>query len=144
MTRSLELAECVDSDDGRMTNIERELMIERNVYDIEERYIYHESMLGMISIISRMRPKYTKVLQLRYGLCGEYPMSYTEMGNMWDVSRGRIKRIHDAAIVELRDRLDDIRPCGQFRYGVLSISGADSESACTNFTFNNNRFRCFD
>ena len=56
----------------------------------------------LFSMINQLKPREQVVLQLRFGLCGTEPHSLSQVSELLDVSKERIRQIQEAALEKLR------------------------------------------
>jgi RNA polymerase primary sigma factor len=50
-----------------------------------------------------LSPKEAKIITLRYGLLDNYPRTLNEVGDMFKLSRERIRQIENKALMKLRN-----------------------------------------
>lgn len=63
------------------------------------RNLLQDELIGMMKILSK---KEARILSMRYGLKGRRPMTLEKIGNMFKISRERVRQIEVAAIRKLK------------------------------------------
>jgi RNA polymerase primary sigma factor len=72
----------------------------------------HETMMRtsafnhLKTVFSSLDVRKQEILSMRYGLNGDHPKTYKEIGLVFSVSESRAKQIHDSAITDLRSKID--------------------------------------
>ncbi|MCL2608779.1 MAG: sigma-70 family RNA polymerase sigma factor [Treponema sp.] len=57
----------------------------------------------MADILSQLSEREMRIIQLRYGLAGEGPLTLEETGRMLGITRERVRQIQEKATIKLRD-----------------------------------------
>lgn len=74
-------------------------MIEDTISERPEDKVITESMINEIkAVLGTLKPAEAKVLALRYGIDGQKPMSLQEVGDVFDLTKERIRQIEKLAI----------------------------------------------
>ena len=78
-------------------------MIEDSTSERPEDKVITESMIKEIkAVLNTLKPAEAKVLSLRYGIDGQKPMSLQEVGDVFDLTKERIRQIEKTAIVRMQ------------------------------------------
>jgi RNA polymerase primary sigma factor len=56
----------------------------------------------MSNILSQLSEREMKIIQLRFGLAGEGPLTLEETGRLLGITRERVRQIQEKAIVKLK------------------------------------------
>ena len=78
-------------------------MIEDSTSERPEDKVITESMIKEIkAVLNTLKPAEAKVLSLRYGIDGQKPMSLLEVGDVFDLTKERIRQIEKLAIKRMQ------------------------------------------
>ena len=78
-------------------------MIEDSTSERPEDKVITESMIKEIkAVLNTLKPAEAKVLSLRYGIDGQKPMSLQEVGDVFDLTKERIRQIEKLAIKRMQ------------------------------------------
>ena len=78
-------------------------MIEDSTSERPEDKVIAESMIKEIkAVLNTLKPAEAKVLSLRYGIDGQKPMSLQEVGDVFDLTKERIRQIEKLAIKRMQ------------------------------------------
>ena len=61
---------------------------------------------ALLKILGSLSPRARRILELRYGLLGQTPMTLDEIGRMFDVTRERIRQIESRSLKTLSGLAD--------------------------------------
>ncbi len=81
----------------------------------EERLVQEDLTANLSELLETLTLQQQEILLLRFGLRGEEPLSLTEIGDRFGLSRERIRQIERKALKELRQRFSQ-----QDRSGVIA------------------------
>ena len=78
-------------------------MIEDSTSERPEDKVITESMIKEIkAVLNTLKPAEAKVLSLRYGIDGQKPMSLQEVGDVFSLTKERIRQIEKLAIKRMQ------------------------------------------
>jgi RNA polymerase primary sigma factor len=89
-------------DDGNLTRLADLIKDEQLVEPFEAAFSI-TLQETMEEILSRLSEREMKIIQLRYGLAGEGPLTLEETGRLLGITRERVRQIQEKATFKLRD-----------------------------------------
>ena len=89
----------VDRDGNPLTYIDVISCDDSLVYDVERKLCSAKAQKYVKTLLS---PRERKIIELRYGLCGNQPMSQREISELLGISRSYVSRLEKSALQTLR------------------------------------------
>jgi RNA polymerase primary sigma factor len=89
-------------DDGNLTRL-ADLIKDESLTEPFEMVFSMTLQETMADILSQLSEREMKIIQLRYGLAGEDPLTLEETGKLLGITRERVRQIQEKATYKLRN-----------------------------------------
>jgi RNA polymerase primary sigma factor len=89
-------------DDDSLTRLS-DLIKDENIEEPFELAFSSSVQDAMNGILSRLTEREMKIMQLRFGLCGENPLTLEETGKLLGITRERVRQIQQRVMFKLRE-----------------------------------------
>lgn len=84
-------------------------VVEAEGEDVLERLTLEEDVERLYRCMDAvLLPREKQIILLRYGLCGENPMTQTQVGEIFDISRSYVSRIEKKALQKLKNCFENM------------------------------------
>jgi len=88
-------------DDDHVTRLAELIKDEKSVEPVES--VFHSSLQETLAqVLNQLNDREKRIIQLRYGLSGEGPLTLEETGKMLGITRERVRQIQEKAIARLK------------------------------------------
>ena len=88
-------------DDDNVTRLAELIKDEKSVEPVES--VFHSSLQDTLArVLNQLNEREKRIIQLRYGLSGEGPLTLEETGKMLGITRERVRQIQEKAIARLK------------------------------------------
>ncbi len=88
-------------DDDHMTRLAELIKDENSVEPVES--VFHTTLQDTIEhVLNQLNEREKRIIQLRYGLKGEGPLTLEETGKMLGITRERVRQIQEKAITKMK------------------------------------------
>jgi RNA polymerase primary sigma factor len=88
-------------DDDHVTRLSELIKDESSVEPVET--VFHSSLQDTLGhVLNQLNDREKRIIQLRYGLSGEGPLTLEETGKMLGITRERVRQIQEKAITKLK------------------------------------------
>jgi len=88
-------------DDDHVTRLAELIKDEKSVEPVES--VFHSSLQEtLVQVLNQLNDREKRIIQLRYGLSGEGPLTLEETGKMLGITRERVRQIQEKAIARLK------------------------------------------
>jgi len=88
-------------DDDHVTRLSELIRDETSVEPVET--VFHSSLQDTLGhVLNQLNDREKRIIQLRYGLSGEGPLTLEETGKMLGITRERVRQIQEKAITKLK------------------------------------------
>ena len=88
-------------DDENVTRLAELIKDEKSIEPVES--VFHSSLQDTLAhVLNQLNDREKRIIQLRYGLSGEGPLTLEETGKMLGITRERVRQIQEKAIARLK------------------------------------------
>jgi RNA polymerase primary sigma factor len=90
--------------EGEPASIE-ETLFDKNAQSPEANLLLADDLEQVLLLLEQMHQREATVLRLRYGLSGEGPKTFEEIGDRFGLTRERVRQIERQGLAKLRERM---------------------------------------
>jgi RNA polymerase primary sigma factor len=90
--------------EGEPASIE-ETLFDKNAQTPEANLLLADDLKQVLVLLEQMHQREATVLRLRYGLSGEDPKTFEEIGDRFGLTRERVRQIERQGLAKLRERM---------------------------------------
>ena len=88
-------------DDDHVTRLSELIKDENSIEPVES--VFNSSLQDTLAhVLNQLNEREKRIIQLRYGLSGEGPLTLEETGKMLGITRERVRQIQEKSITKLK------------------------------------------